>query len=228
MEDAAAKYVGAANTGREETQVKTDYATLFWLFMAGSVLGFIAEGLWCVLTDGHWESHSSTVWGPFCIIYGFGAVAVYLISGLLRGRGLAGQFVAFSVSGAAVEFLGSLLQELCFGSVSWDYSAHALNLGGRVSFKMALMWGVLGVAFIRLVFPALRRVLSRIQGNGARAFCVVMSMFMAVNLAVTSAAILRWRDRNADVGSPFVQWIDSTYDDSTMARIFPNMVFTDR
>lgn len=63
---------------------KADYVALFWLFMAGSALGFIAEGLRCVLTDGHWENHSSTVWGPFCIIYGVGALAVYLISGLLR------------------------------------------------------------------------------------------------------------------------------------------------
>ena len=80
---------------------KADYVALFWLFMAGSVLGFIAEGLWCVLTDGHCENHSSTVWGPFCIIYGVGALAVYLISGLLRCRGLAAQFAAFSLSGAA-------------------------------------------------------------------------------------------------------------------------------
>lgn len=207
---------------------KADYVALFWLFMAGSVLGFIAEGLWCVLTDGHCENHSSTVWGPFCIIYCVGALAVYLISGLLRCRGLAAQFAAFSLSWAAAEFFGSLFQELRFGSVSWDYSAHALNLGGRVGFKMALMWGVLGVAFIRLVFPALSRALARLRGKGARVFCAVMSVFMAANLLVTSAAIVRWRDRGEASGSPFVQWIDSTYNDSTMAGIFPNMVFTDR
>ena len=37
-----------------------------------------------------------------------------------------------------------------FGSVSWDYSAHLLNLGGRVSLKMALMWCALGVAIATL------------------------------------------------------------------------------
>lgn len=88
---------------------KADYVALFWLFMAGSVLGFIAEGLRCELTDGHCENHSSTVWGPFCIIYCVGALAVYLISGLLRCRGLAAQFAAFSLSGAAAEFFGESL-----------------------------------------------------------------------------------------------------------------------
>ena len=136
----------AKRSAPEDEPFRAGYATLFWLFMFGSVAGFVLEGLWCVLTDGRWESHTATVWGPFCIIYGIGAVAVYLLSGLLKGRSLPVQFAAFTLSGAAVEFFGSLFQELCFGSVSWDYSAHLLNLGGRVSLKMALMWGAMGAA----------------------------------------------------------------------------------
>lgn len=150
-----------AQSGKETGDFRADYATLFWLFMFGSVAGFVLEGLWCVITDGHWESHTATVWGPFCIIYGIGAVAVCLLSGLLRWKSLPVQFAAFSASGAAVEFFGSLFQELCFGSVSWDYSGHLLNLGGRVSLKMALMWGVLGIVFIRLAFLLVRRALGK-------------------------------------------------------------------
>lgn len=37
-----------------------------------------------------------------------------------------------------------------FGGVAWDYSAHLLNPGGRVSLKMALMWGATGVAIATL------------------------------------------------------------------------------
>ena len=140
----------AKRSAPEDEPFRTGYATLLWLFMFGSVAGFVLEGLWCVLTDGRWESHTATVWVPFCIIYGIGAVAVYLLSGLLKGRSLPVQFAAFTLSGAAVEFFGSLFQELCFGSVSWDYSAHLLNLGGRVSLKMALMWGAMGAAVATL------------------------------------------------------------------------------
>lgn len=117
---------------QNDISFKIRYSTLFWLFMLGSVVGFILEGLWCILLQGHWEHHSATVWGPFCIIYGIGAVAVYLLSVVLKNQNLLVQFAAFTVSGAAVEYFGSLFQELCFGSVSWDYSEHILNLGGRV------------------------------------------------------------------------------------------------
>lgn len=61
------------------------YCSLFWLFLFGSVAGFILEGFWCILQKGAWESHSSTVLGLFCIIYGFGAAVVYLISMVLKG-----------------------------------------------------------------------------------------------------------------------------------------------
>lgn len=213
---------------REQISYKVRYATLFWLFFFGSIAGLVLEGLWCVLRLGRWETHSSTVWGPFCIIYGFGAVAVYLLSGLLRNKNTLVQFIAFTVSGAAVEYFGSLFQELCFGSVSWDYSAHALNLGGRVSLKMALMWGALGILFMRLTFPLLNRLFEKMKGKGWKIACIGMTVFMAVDLLVTAAAVTRWRTRSegAAAANAAVQWLDDTYDDQTMEKRFPNMQFT--
>lgn len=213
---------------REENSGKIGCPALFWLFCFGSIAGFVLEGLWCILTKGHWENHSATVWGPFCIIYGIGAVAVYLLSIPLQRKGFAVQFAAFTISGTVVEYLGSLLQELCLGSVSWDYSAHALNLGGRVSLKMALMWGVLGIAFLRLVFPFLGRLLKKLNGGVWRIACVGMAVFMLVNLLTSVAAVSRWRARmqGIEATSAAAQWLDDTYDDQTMRKLYPNMKFT--
>lgn len=213
---------------RDAAAYKIRYSTLFWLFMVGSVVGFVLEGLWCVLWQGHWENHSATVWGPFCIIYGIGAVAVYLLSMILSDKNLLLQFAAFTISGAAVEYFGSLFQQLCLGSVSWDYSDHILNLGGRVSLQMALIWGVLGMAFMRAAFPFINRLFQKMQGKGWRGACIGMTIFMAANLLVTAAAVTRWRTRAADEESanPVVQWLDSTYSDQTMEKLFPNMQFT--
>ena len=207
---------------------KISYTNLFWLFMLGSVAGFVLEGLWCILMEGHWENHSATVWGPFCIIYGIGAAAVSLLSILLKGRVLPVRFLALSAAGAAAEYFASLFQELCFGSVSWDYSGHFLNLGGRVSLKMSPIWGVLGIAFARLIFPLLTRLFAKMQGKGWRTAGTVLTVFMAVDLAVTAAAVARWRSRITD-GSPsdskVIQFLDTAYDDETMSRLFPNMEF---
>jgi len=77
----------------KQSKSKITYPKLFWIFMFGSLAGFALKGLWCIFKTGAWESHSSTVIGPFCIIYGFGAVVVYLISTWMNGRRLPLQFI---------------------------------------------------------------------------------------------------------------------------------------
>lgn len=170
--------------------------------------------------------------------YGLGAIlpdlwhwrrgGVFAVGGAEKQKS-AGAIGVFTVYGAAVEYFGSLFQELCFGSVSWDYSEHMLNLGGRVSLKMAFMWGVLGIVFMRFAFPWISRLLEKMKGTGWRIACVAMTVFMAVNLLVTSAAITRWKTRTAGepANNPVAQWLDDTYGDQTMARLFPNMQFTE-
>lgn len=54
------------------------YCNMFWLFMFGNVLGVLLEGTWCRLIFGHWETHVTTIWGPFSLIYGVGAVMFYI------------------------------------------------------------------------------------------------------------------------------------------------------
>lgn len=205
------------------------YGSLFWLFLFGSVAGFILEGLWCILKKGAWESHPATVWGPFCIIYGFGSAAVYLIATAMKGKRPLCQFILFSTAGAAVEYFGSLFQETVFGSRSWDYSSQFMNIDGRVSLRMTVIWGILGIAFVRLAFPSLVRFLKKTEGRSRRMACLVLSVFMAVDLLVSAAAVMRWKDRLTDNTSPanaFEQFLDETYHDDAMEKIYPNMKFS--
>lgn len=204
------------------------YQSLFWLFMTGSILGFVLEGLWRVINTGHWEHHAATIWGPFCIIYGIGAVAAFLISQLLSDTHILLQFGAFFFSGAFVEYLSSLFQEICFGSVSWDYSNHILNIGGRISLQMALIWGILGVFFMRFLFPALKKLLEKLNRKNGSLICVVLTVFMVINLAATSVAISRWHTRKEGTApqNSLERVIDYIYGNEKMERLFPNMRFT--
>ena len=215
------------STPTQEPKAKISYPILFWLFFIGSILGFFLEGLWSLLWDGHWINHSATVWGPFCIIYGLGGVAAYLLSVPLKDQNPLVQFFVFSLSGTVVEYLGSLFQELCFGSVSWDYSDQPFNLQGRVCLQMAVLWGLLGLAFVRLLFPWLNRFFAKRTGKGWNIACAVLSVFMAVNLLVTSLAVMRWEERLQGVAreTPAAQWLDENYDNQTMEAIFSNMEF---
>ncbi len=207
-------------------RARIDYVTLFTLFLCGSVVGFILEGLWNVLRLGVWEDHSALVWGPFCIIYGIAMAALYAITDKTRRFSWQMQFVIYALFGSALEFCGSLLQEKLLGTVSWDYTHHFMNIGGRVSLQMTLIWGVLGLGFAKLVFPLLVRLFDRPLKRPIRVACFTFSLFMALDMAVSAGAILRWRERQTEAPSNAVEtYFDASYPDEKMQQIYPNMTF---
>lgn len=208
-------------------QDKPDYATVFWLFFFGSITGFILEGLWRILLIGRWENHAATVWGPFCLVYGIGAVAMYLVTRLLADKSFFVQFLGYGAAGAAVEYIASYLQELFFGSRSWDYSGDPFNLNGRISLQMTAIWGLLGVAFAKFAFPLIEKARLRTKGRTARLLCVILSVYMAVNLCLTAASVFRWAERinGKDPSNRTERFLDRYFDDERMASIFNNMEF---
>ena len=203
------------------------YEELFWVFFLGSILGFVIEGIWNIILFGEWVDHSATVVGPFCTVYGVGAVAAFVVARVIPRRRVGLQFIAFAITGGAVEYFTSLFQERTFGSVSWDYSSHTLNLGGRVSAQMALLWGFLGMVFVGLIYPTLKKLLRHMHTQRWHIFCVACSVFMAFNLAVSASAIFRWKERAQSLppSSRWETYLDDTYPDARMEYVYCNMYF---
>lgn len=203
------------------------YPKLFWIFMLGSVMGFFLEGIWCVMLDGHWEDHRATVWGPFCVVYGFGALAIYIAAVLLKKQKPVVQFLGCAAAGSLVELVAGVFQNVCFGTSSWDYSHHALNLAGHISLQQSLIWGTLGIVFMRVMLPGLEGLLARMRGRGWMLACRVLSLYMAVNLLVSCAAFDRWEARHEGIEprNRVESRIDELYHDARMQQLFPNWSF---
>lgn len=205
------------------------YTALFWLFFLGSIAGFVLEGLWRIILVGHWENHSATVWGPFCIVYGIGGVTMFTVACFIDKKPFFVQFGVYAVIGSVVEYIASVFQEYVFGSRSWDYSDHLLNLHGRITLQMTLIWGVLGVLFVKLFFPIIVRLQDVPEGKVARVICAVATVFMVVNLCVTAAAVLRWQGRIEGrlAENRIDRLLDERFGNDRMTAIFSNMVFVD-
>lgn len=199
-----------------------NYQNMFWLFLIGSVFGVILEGIWCLIRSGSWETHVVSMWGPFCIIYGIGAVGAYMGAVWLRRRNFMVQFLVFSVIATVVEYVSSWLLEYWLHMKAWDYSRHFMNLEGRVSFKMTVAWGVLGIAFSHWLVPLINKMFDKMQGKVWKIACICMSAFMAVNLTITAMCLARWRDRHEGIAPQnYVErMIDEKYDDSKMEKRF--------
>lgn len=212
----------------KKSDVRISYSVMFWLFFFGSIIGFICEGLWQILKKGHWENHSSTILGPFCIIYGIAAMVLYVISKYYGNKPTILLFVVFAIFGSTLEFVASIFQEIVFGSVSWNYKKQLFNICGRVSLKMTVIWGMLGVMYVKLIYPLFNYIFSKTNGPVWNFTCILMTAFMVFNLLVTSVAVLRWGERATEQTPPsnsVEAFFDRHYDNETMQAMFSNMKF---
>ncbi len=198
------------------------YRDMFWLFMIGNIFGVLFEGIWCFLRFGRWETHVVTVWGPFCLIYGIGFVALYISAVKLRDKSMWFRFLSIALILDAVEYFCGWLIDFALGMKAWDYSENFLNIKGRICFGMTLFWGAAGLLFARFAVPALQRLFCKIQGKAWKGVCVVLSVFMAVNIAATAVCMVRWSARHQGVApaTQIGELADTYYGDEFMEQRF--------
>lgn len=132
---------------KEKKHIKIAGITLWRIvayFIIYSVAGFIIETIFGVLTKGVLESRKSFLYGPFCSIYGLGAVLMILPLQRFKKNNYT-LFAAGFVIGSIIEYLVSLIGELIFHIKWWDYSDQILNLNGRICVLFSLFWGLLAI-----------------------------------------------------------------------------------
>lgn len=201
------------------------FAKLFWLFLVGSFIGTILETIWALVTLGRFEMRVGMVWGPFIPVYGGGAVAITVCLYKLRKSNALIIYLASAVIGAAFEYLSSYITEVFFGVISWDYSNTLLNLDGRTNLMFAMIWGFLGLVWLRYVYPTFSRLIEKIPKKTGNYITALLVIFMIINSIMSVAAVHRMRQRaeNKPATSKFTQWVDDTFGDDYMSFMFPNM-----
>lgn len=195
---------------------------LFWLFFFGSLFGVLMEGVYCKIVHGAWETHVVSMWGPFCILYGFGAEFYYIANVVMAKKKVWQKFLVFGCLGSGIEVIAGALLEYGLGKYAWDYSAEFLNFRGYCSLRMTAVWGALGLLFGLFIGP-LDAIYAHMQGKWWHITYVLLSIFMVINLTFTALCLSRWGDRtefNIPPRNRFEQYIDKKYDDEYMQHRF--------
>lgn len=200
-------------------------AGVFMTFAAGSVIGYIAETLYCSLAAGEYQSRKGLLHGPFNQVYGVGAVLMSKVLTPLREQGGHALFLGSAVLGGAYEWACSWLQEMCYGKVSWDYTGKALSVGGRTSLRYMAFWGALGTAYITEIQDHIQHMLGRIPQDRYNAVCRVLAAVLAVDIVLSASALSRSVARKKGIGARnrYEQYVDVTYPDHRLAKIYPSM-----
>lgn len=100
---------------------------VIFYFMIYSVVGWIYETTLCSITDRHFVNRGFLN-GPYCPIYGSGALLDVLILGRIENPFLL--FILGVLVTCSLEYLTSYVMEKLFKARWWDYSDKKFNIGG--------------------------------------------------------------------------------------------------
>ena len=162
-------------------------------FIIYSVLGYIIETIYGMITKGVWESRQSFLYGPFCGIYGLGAV-VMIICLHKFPRKFNTLFIGGFIVGSIVEYIVSFVGEMLLGVKWWDYSNMPLNINGRICVYFSVFWGFLGIYLIASLNPKVDKIIDWTKSKfktykGLKTFVMTVFILLMIDCISTAFAI---------------------------------------
>ena len=218
---------------------------IFAYFIIYSIVGYVLETLFAFLAAGVIESRQSFLYGPFCAIYGLGAVVMIVGLQKFKKKNLT-LIIGGIILGAVTEYLVSLIGELVFGVKWWDYSDMAFNINGRICATYSLAWGALAWLFIRFINPKVDKFINLIPRRTLKTVTSILMIFLLCDWLVSSFALEMFYVRLEDThhielkseghdntlakqiyNTPIIKDIVNTlWSDRIMVKTFPNLRVT--
>ena len=124
----------------------TDAYHLVAAFITYSILGWLVESIYMSFCNRKITNRGFGK-GPFCPIYGFGAVLGYLILSPLKDN-----YILLYIVGAVIatlfEFIVGKLMIKFLGELWWDYNDKPLNYKGIICLESTIAWGFYAIGVV--------------------------------------------------------------------------------
>lgn len=161
-------------------------------FIIYSVVGYIIETIFSIITKGTWESRQSFLYGPFCAIYGLGA-AIMIIFLHKYSKKYNSLFIGGFIVGSIVEYLVSLIGELLLGVKWWDYSDMPLNINGRICVFFSLFWGFLALYLMASFNPKIDKFIdwakSKFSFKALKTLTISVTIILFIDCIISAIAM---------------------------------------
>lgn len=114
------------------------YEVVMW-FLTYSMMGWLVESIYMSFCN-HKITNRGFAKGPFCPIYGFGALTVFFILRPYSDNSILLFFLG-SFLATTLEFLTAIVMKRIFGEIWWDYHEKPFNYRGIICLESSIAWG---------------------------------------------------------------------------------------
>ena len=167
---------------------------------------------------------------PLNPVYGFGALLLTLCFSKVKKLSDILIFVYSFIIGGLFEVACSLFQEFTFGTVSWHYTENYLPiLGNRTSLIYCLFWGILGLLWVKFIYPFLTKTIEKLPNKVGKILTYILVVYVSFDIIFSSGAVLRQRERRNGIpaDSEIDRFYDSHFDDETLKFFYNNIIVKD-
>ncbi len=164
----------------------------FILFIIYSFAGWVMETLWVSWCNKRLVDRGFLI-GPYCPIYGFGALLIVLLLSKLSFSPILVFLMTVFVCGA-LEYFASWIMEKIFKARWWDYSNVKFNLNGRICLKNLIAFGIMGIVVIYIINPNLEIWIDYfINKENLRVFAFVLWTVFIMDFVVSTIVVYGFR-----------------------------------
>lgn len=148
-------------------------------FIIYSFVGYVVETLFALINYNVLESRKSFLYGPFCGIYGVGAV-VLILSLKYFNKNNYTLFFGGCLVGSIIEYIMSFFGEVLFNARWWDYSNEKFNIQGRICLKHTCYWGIASGLYVYVVHANLKKWIDSLLTSEqiTKIFIIIMIVFV--------------------------------------------------
>ena len=126
--------------------------------------------------------------GPYCPIYGCGAIAITILLGRYTNDWIVLFFMAIITCGI-LEYATSYIMEKLFHARWWDYSKNKYNINGRVCLETLIPFGLLGLLIMYVTNPFILGNLEKVAEQTLNIIAIVLAVIFTVDLAISIKVI---------------------------------------
>ena len=178
----------------KERKIWDTLCRYFIYFMLYSILGWCYEVFLEVVVYRWGFSNRGVLFGPYCPVYGFGALFfLILLYPMLKNLDAKKRilyipviFLSCMIIATTLELITSYILEYLTGGWPWQtYVDYKINFQGRIALSPSLRFGLGGVVFLYLLQPVFERICDALDSSRVKKIALVMMILLAADCICT-------------------------------------------
>ena len=161
----------------------TIFLNYFLLFLIYSILGWILESTHVYICTKKFVNRGFLL-GPYCPIYGFGALIIILYLEQYKDNILT-VFIMSMFLCSILEYITSYLMEKIFKARWWDYSKKKFNLNGRICGYNALLFGIASIVVLYVINPFVTLLVGKLSTIALYIISIIGLLFFLTDIIIS-------------------------------------------